>query len=202
MSSDLGAGRRARIGILISGRGSNMIALADAVRDKRIPNAEIAIVISDQPNCAGLAKAAERGIETLVIERGARRREDHDREIVTALGTKNVDLVCLAGYMRKLSPEFIAAYRGRILNIHPSLLPAFPGLEAQRQAFEHGVKESGCTVHFVDETLDGGPVIAQHTVPVCETDTVESLSARILAEEHKLYPEAVSAVLTQLAIKV
>jgi len=202
MSSDLEAGRRARIGILISGRGSNMIALADAVRDKRIPNAEIAIVISDQPNCAGLAKAAERGIETLVIERGARRREDHDREIVTALGTKNVDLVCLAGYMRKLSPEFIAAYRGRILNIHPSLLPAFPGLEAQRQAFEHGVKVSGCTVHFVDETLDGGPVIAQHTVPVCETDTVESLSARILAEEHKLYPEAVSAVLTQLAIKV
>ncbi len=202
MSSDLTAGRRARIGILISGRGSNMIALADAVRDERIPNAEIAIVISDQPNAAGLAKAAERGIETLVIERGARRREDHDREIVTALGTKNVDLVCLAGYMRKLSPEFIAAYRGRILNIHPSLLPAFPGLEAQRQAFEHGVKVSGCTVHFVDETLDGGPVIAQHTVPVCETDTVESLSARILAEEHKLYPEAVSAVLTQVAIKV
>ena len=202
MSSDLGAGRRARIGVLISGRGSNMIALADAVRDERIPNAEIAIVISDQPNAAGLAKAAERGIETLVIERGDRRREDHDREIVTALGTKNVDLVCLAGYMRKLSPEFIAAYRGRILNIHPSLLPAFPGLEAQRQAFEHGVKVSGCTVHFVDETLDGGPVIAQHTVPVCETDTVESLSARILAEEHKLYPEAVSAVLTQVAIKV
>jgi len=202
MSSDSAAGRRARIGILISGRGSNMIALADAVRDERIPNAEIAIVISDQPNAAGLAKAAERGIETLVIERGARRREDHDREIVTALGTKNVDLVCLAGYMRKLSPEFIAAYRGRILNIHPSLLPAFPGLEAQRQAFEHGVQVSGCTVHFVDETLDGGPVIAQHTVPVCETDTVESLSARILAEEHKLYPEAVSAVLTQVAIKV
>jgi len=201
MSSDLAAGPRARIGILISGRGSNMIALADAVRDERIPNAEIAIVISDQPNAAGLAKAAERGIETLVIERGARRREDHDREIVTALGTKNVDLVCLAGYMRKLSPEFIAAYRGRILNIHPSLLPAFPGLEAQRQAFEHGVKVSGCTVHFVDETLDGGPVIAQHTVPVCETDTVESLSARILAEEHKLYPEAVSAVLTQVATK-
>ncbi len=202
MSSDLTAGPRARIGILISGRGPNMIALADAVRDERIPNAEIAIVISDQPNAAGLAKAAERGIETLVIERGARRREDHDREIVTALGTKNVDLVCLAGYMRRLSPEFIAAYRGRILNIHPSLLPAFPGLEAQRQAFEHGVKVSGCTVHFVDETLDGGPVIAQHTVPVCETDTVESLSARILAEEHELYPEAVSAVLTQVAIKV
>ena len=200
MSSDLAAGRRARIGILISGRGSNMVALADAVRDERIPNAEIVIVISDQPNAAGLAKVAERGIETLVIERGARQREDHDREIVAALGAKNVDLVCLAGYMRMLSPEFIAAYRGRILNIHPSLLPAFPGLEAQRQALEHGVKMSGCTVHFVDETLDGGPVIAQRIVPIHETDTVESLSARILAEEHKLYPEAVSAVLTQVAI--
>jgi phosphoribosylglycinamide formyltransferase-1 len=200
MSSDLAAGRRARIGILISGRGSNMVALADAVRDERIPNAEIAIVISDQPNAAGLAKAAEREIETLVIERGARQRKDHDREIVAALGAKNVDLICLAGYMRMLSPEFIAAYRGRILNIHPSLLPAFPGLEAQRQALEHGVKMSGCTVHFVDETLDGGPVIAQRIVPIHETDTVESLSARILAEEHKLYPEAVSAVLTQVAI--
>jgi phosphoribosylglycinamide formyltransferase 1 len=201
MSSNLAAGRRARIGILISGRGSNMVALADAVRNERIPNAEIAVVISDQPNADGLAKAAERGIETLVIERGGRRREDHDREIVAALVVKNVDLVCLAGYMRMLSPAFIAAYRGRILNIHPSLLPAFPGLEAQLQALEHGVKVSGCTVHFVDETLDGGPVIAQHAVPVCETDTVESLSARILAEEHKLYPEAVSAVLTQVAIK-
>ena len=189
-----------RLGILISGRGSNMIALADAVRDERIPNAEIAIVISDQPNAAGLAKAAERGIETLVIERGGRRRADHDREIVAALGAKNVDLVCLAGYLRMLSPEFIAAYRARILNIHPSLLPAFPGLEAQRQALEQGVKISGCTVHFVDETLDGGLVIAQRIVPIHETDTVESLSARILAEEHKLYPEAVSAVPTQVAI--
>ncbi len=202
MSPDLASGRRARIGILISGRGSNMVALADAVRDERIPNAEIAIVISDQPSAAGLAKAAERGIETLVIERGRRRRADHDREIVTALKAKNVDLVCLAGYMRMLSPEFITAYRGRILNIHPSLLPAFPGLEAQRQALEYGVRISGCTAHLVDETLDGGPVIAQRTVPIRETDTVESLSARILAEEHKLYPEAVSAVLAQVAIKV
>ena len=201
MSSDLAAVRRARIGILISGRGSNMVALADAVRDERIPNAEIAIVISDQADAAGLVKAKERGIETLVIERRGRKRAEHDREIVAALSAKNVDLVCLAGYMRMLSPEFIAAYRGRILNIHPSLLPAFPGLEAQRQALEHGVKTSGCTVHFVDETLDGGPVIAQRAVPVWEKDTVESLSARILAEEHKLYPEAVSAVLTQLAIK-
>jgi phosphoribosylglycinamide formyltransferase 1 len=196
MSPDLAAGRRARIGILISGRGSNLVALADAVRDERIPNAEIAIVISDQPNAVGLAKATERGIETLVIERGGRRREDHDREIVAALGAKNVDLVCLAGYMRMLSPEFVAAYRGRILNIHPSLLPAFPGLEAQRQALEQGVKTSGCTVHFVDESLDGGPVIAQRAVPIHETDTVESLSARILAEEHKLYAEVVSQVLS------
>ena len=201
MFSDLAAVRRARVGILISGRGSNMIALADAVREERIPNAEIAIVISDQPNAGGLARAKERGIETLVIERGGRKREDHDREVVAALRAKNVDLVCLAGYMRVLSPEFIAAYRGRILNIHPSLLPLFPGLEAQRQALEHGVKTSGCTVHFVDETLDGGPVIAQRAVPVCETDTVESLSARILAEEHELYPEAVSGVLRQVAIK-
>ncbi len=201
MSSDLAAGPRARIGILISGRGSNMVALADAVRDQRIPNAEIAIVISDKPNAAGLDKAKERGIETLVIERRGRPRAEHDREIIAALGAKNIDLVCLAGYMRMLSPEFITAYRRRILNIHPSLLPAFPGLDAQMQALEYGVRISGCTVHLVDETLDGGPVIAQRTVPIHETDTVESLSARILAEEHRLYPEAVSAVLPQVAIK-
>jgi len=201
MSSDLAAVRRARLGILISGRGSNMIALADAVRDGGIPNAEVAIVISDQADAAGLNKAKERGIETQVIERRGRKREEHDREIFAALSAKNIDLVCLAGYMRMLSPEFIAAYRGRILNIHPSLLPFFPGLEAQRQALADGVKTSGCTVHFVDETLDGGPVIAQRTVPVWETDTVESLSARILVEEHTLYPETVSAVLRQVAIK-
>jgi phosphoribosylglycinamide formyltransferase 1 len=201
MSSDLAAVRCARLGILISGRGSNMVALADAVRDGGVPNAEVAIVISDKTNAAGLAKAKERGIETLVIERRGRRRAEHDREIVAALSAKDIDLVCLAGYMRMLSPEFIAAYRGRILNIHPSLLPAFPGLDAQKQALDAGVKASGCTVHFVDETLDGGPVIAQRTVPVHETDTVESLSARILAEEHKLYPEAVSAVLRQVAMK-
>jgi len=201
MFSDLEVVRRARVGILISGRGSNMVALADAVREERIPNAEIAIVISDKTNAAGLNKAKERGIETLVIERRGRKREEHDREIVAALKGKDVDLVCLAGYMRMLSREFIEAYRDRILNIHPSLLPAFPGLEAQRQALEHGVKTSGCTVHFVDETLDGGPVIAQCTVPVHQTDTVESLSARILVEEHKLYPETVSFVLRQIANK-
>ena len=201
MSSDLAAVPLARIGILISGRGSNMVALADAVRDERIPNAEIAIVMCDKTHAAGPAKAKERGIETLVIERGGRKREEHDRELVAALRAKNVDLVCLAGYMRMLSPEFIAAYRGRILNIHPSLLPAFPGLEAQRQALEHGVKTSGCTVHFVDETLDRGPIIAQRVVPVCDDDTVETLSERILIEEHKLYPEAVSEVLRQVATK-
>lgn len=189
--------RRARLGILISGRGSNMIALADAVRDERIPNAEVAVVISDKVNAAGLAKARERGIETLVIERRGRSREEHDREMVTALKARDVDLVCLAGYMRLLSREFLAAFPGRILNIHPSLLPLFRGLEAQQQAIDHGAKVSGCTVHYVDETLDGGPVIAQRQVPVHEGDTAESLSARILIEEHKLYPEAVTMVLNK-----
>lgn len=186
---------RARIGILISGRGSNMIALADAVRTGRVPNAQVAVVISDQPNAAGLARAKERGIETLVIERGGRKRAEHDREIIAALNERNIDLVCLAGYMRVLSSEFIEAFRGRILNIHPSLLPSFPGLDAQQQALAHGVKWTGCTVHFVDETLDGGPIIAQRAVPVSDDDTVESLSARILEQEHELYAEAVARVL-------
>ena len=188
---------RARIGILISGRGSNMIALADAVREGRVPNAQVKVVISDQPNAAGLAKAKEREIETLVIERGGRKRADHDREVVDALRERNIDLVCLAGYMRVLSSEFIAAFRGRILNIHPSLLPSFPGLDAQQQALEHGAKWTGCTVHFVDETLDGGPIIAQRAVPVSDHDTVESLSARILEQEHELYSEAVARVLAR-----
>jgi phosphoribosylglycinamide formyltransferase 1 len=189
--------RRARIGILISGRGSNMIALADAVRDETIPNAEVAIVISDKANAAGLLKARERGIETLVIERHGRSRAEHDREMVTELKARNVDLVCLAGYMRLLSSEFLSAFPRRILNIHPSLLPLFPGLDAQQQAIDHGAKISGCTVHYVDETLDGGPVIAQREVPVHKDDTAESLSARILVEEHRLYPEAVTMVLNE-----
>jgi phosphoribosylglycinamide formyltransferase-1 len=189
---------RARIGILISGRGSNMIALADAVREGRVPNAQVAVVISDQANATGLAKARERGIETLVIERRGRLRAEHDREVVAALNERNIDLVCLAGYMRVLSTEFLKGFRGRTLNIHPSLLPSFPGLHAQKQAIEHGVKWTGCTVHFVDETLDGGPIIAQRVVPVSDDDTVESLSARILGEEHKLYSEAVSLVLANL----
>ena len=196
MSPGPDASQPARIGILISGRGSNMVAIAEAVADGRIPNALVAIVISDQPNAAGLVKAKERSIETLVSERRGRTREVHDREIVAALQTRHVDLVCLAGYMRVLSGEFLDAYRGRILNIHPSLLPLFPGLEAQKQALAHKARQSGCTVHFVDETLDGGPIIAQRVVPVHEDDTVESLSARILIEEHQLYPEAIAKVLS------
>lgn len=181
-----------RLGILISGRGSNMIALADAVEQGRIPGAEIALVISDQPGAAGLARAAERGFKTLVIQRGDRSREEHEEKVVAALVEGHVDLICLAGYMRLLSRYFVEAYRGRILNIHPSLLPAFPGLAAQQQALDHGVKWSGCTVHFVDETLDGGPIIAQSIVPVWEEDSEESLSARILEQEHLLYPKAVA----------
>jgi phosphoribosylglycinamide formyltransferase 1 len=191
-----GADLKKRIAILISGRGSNMLALSDAVREGRIPDAEIAIVISDKPGARGLELARERAIETLVIARRGRNREEHEREIIAALRERHVDLVCLAGYMRLLSPCFIEAFRGRILNIHPSLLPAFPGLDAQRQALEHGVKMSGCTVHFVDETLDGGPIIAQRAVPVIEGDTVDTLSARILEQEHQLYVEAVSQVLS------
>ena len=172
-----------------------MLALSDAIRDGTIPNAEIAIVISDKASARGLELASQRGIDTRAIERRGRTREEHEQEIIAVLRERNVDLVCLAGYMRLLSPCFVEAFRGRILNIHPSLLPLFPGLDAQRQALAHGVKVSGCTVHFVDETLDGGPIVMQRNVPVMEDDTVESLSARILEQEHKLYPEAVALVL-------
>jgi phosphoribosylglycinamide formyltransferase-1 len=171
-----------------------MVALADAVRDRVIADAELSVVISDQPEAAGLARASERGLKTIVIERRGRTRLEHDREIIAALHEHKVELVCLAGYMRLLSVEFIEAFRGRALNIHPSLLPAFPGLDAQRQALEHGVKWTGCTVHFVDEMLDGGPIIMQQPVAVREDDTVETLSARILKEEHRIYAEAVSLV--------
>jgi len=172
-----------------------MLALSDAVRDGITSNAEIVVVVSDKADAPGLALAQARGHEILAIERCGRNREEHENEIIARLSEHRVDLVCLAGYMRLLSPCFIEAFRMRILNIHPSLLPAFPGLDAQRQALEHGVKVSGCTVHFVDETLDGGPIIAQRAVPVLEGDTVETLSARILEQEHKLYPEAVALVL-------
>ena len=183
-----------RIGILISGRGSNMVALCEAAKDGRIPGAEIALLISDQKNAAGLSLARERGVEAVVIERSGRTRVDHDREIIAALRAHKVDLVCLAGYMRLLSTEFVEEFRGAILNIHPSLLPSFPGLDVQRQAIEHGIKWSGCTVHFVDETLDGGPIIAQAIVPILDDDTPDSLAARILVEEHRLYAEVVALV--------
>ncbi len=186
-----------RLAILISGRGSNMAALIDAAQSEKIPHSEVAVVISDQTSAAGLQKAKDCGIETLIIKRSGRSREEHDREIIAALRQRQIDLVCLAGYMRILSSDFIEAYRGRILNIHPSLLPSFTGLEAQKQALDHGVKVAGCTVHFVDETLDGGPIIAQRMVSVREDDTVETLSARILQQEHELYPEAVAAVLAR-----
>ena len=162
---------------------------------QRFANAEIAIVISDQPEAAGLKHAQDRGLATLVVERSGRSRLEHDREIVAVLQHHRVDLVCLAGYMRLISPSFVETFRNRILNIHPSLLPSFPGLEAQQQALSHGVKWTGCTVHFVDETLDGGPIIAQCVVPVLEADSGETLAARILAEEHRLYPRAVELVL-------
>lgn len=171
-----------------------MRALAAAVGAGRVPNAEIAVVISDQPAAAGLAQAESQNLPTAVVERRGRPRDEHDREVVSILEKHQVDFVCLAGYMRLLSSYFLSAYHNRILNIHPSLLPAFPGLNAQRQALEHGVKFSGCTVHFVDQTLDGGPIIAQRIVPILDDDTEATLSARILEEEHKLYPEALAIV--------
>src|SRR5947209_963536 len=184
-----------RIGVLLSGRGSNFEALAESVAAGRIPNAEIAVVISNREGAPGIERARARGIETRVIPSKGLEREAYDRQVVAALREKQVDLVCLAGFMRLLSPYFVAAFPNRILNIHPSLLPAFPGLEAQRQALEFGVKVSGCTVHFVDENLDAGPILLQVPVPVLDKDTVESLSERILKEEHRIYSEAVRIVL-------
>ena len=184
-----------RIGVLLSGRGSNFEALAESVAAGRIPNAEIALVLSNREGAAGIDKAKARGIETRVIPSKGLQREEHDRQVVAALQEKNVDLVCLAGYMRLLSPLFIRAFPNKILNIHPSLLPAFPGLEAQRQALEHGVKITGCTVHFVDENLDAGPIVIQAAVAIRDDDTAESLSERVLREEHRIYSEAVKLVL-------
>ena len=184
-----------RIGVLLSGRGSNFEALADSVSGGRIPNAEISVAISHREGAPGIERARLRGIDARVIPSKGLDREAYDRQVVAVLREKKIDLVCLAGYMRLLSSYFVEAFRDRILNIHPSLLPAFPGLEAQRQALEHGVKFAGCTVHFVDENLDAGPIILQAAVPIRDNDTVESLSARILAEEHRIYSEAVRIVL-------
>ena len=173
-----------------------MLALSDAINSGVIPNAQLVLVISDKPNARGLIAAKERGHKTLLIERKGRKREEHEAEVIAALRHHNVDLVCLAGYMRLLSGTFIEVFPRRILNIHPSLLPSFPGLDAQQQAITHGVKFSGCTVHFVDDTLDGGPIIAQRVVPVLDEDTEETLAARILEQEHSLYAEAVALVIS------
>lgn len=185
-----------RIGVLLSGRGSNFQALADSIAAGQIPGAEIAIVLSNRENAPGLALAAARGIAAKAIPSKGLAREEFDRLVVGELKNAGVEIVCLAGFMRLLSPYFVAAYPHRILNIHPSLLPSFPGLEAQRQALEYGVKFSGCTVHLVDENLDAGPILAQSVVPVRDNDTEETLSARILVEEHRIYTEAVRLVLS------
>lgn len=185
-----------QIGILISGRGSNMLALAEAIKAGRVPEAEIALVASNIADAAGLERARELGIPTFVHSHKGCTREEHDRAIAAELRRAEVDLVCLAGYMRLLSPWFIREFEHRILNIHPSLLPAFPGLDAQKQALDYGVKFTGCTVHLVDEELDHGPIVKQSVVPVLIDDTVETLSARILAEEHQAYSEAVSLILS------
>lgn len=188
---------RARLGILLSGRGSNFLALADAVERGEVP-AEIALVVSNVAEAPGLDKARERGLPAVAIPQGSYPdREAHDAAMLQALRAARVEWICLAGYMRLLSASFIAAYRGRILNVHPSLLPAFPGLGAQRQALEHGVKVSGCTVHFVDEGLDSGPIVVQKAVPVADGDTAETLAARILEREHEAYPLALQRLLTE-----
>jgi phosphoribosylglycinamide formyltransferase-1 len=183
------------LGILLSGRGSNFVAIADSIDAGRIPDARIAVVISNKVDAPGIATARQRGLNALMIPSKGKPREEHDREVVAALQQNAVDLICLAGYMRLLSPWFVQQFPHRILNIHPSLLPAFPGLEAQEQAFAYGVKVSGCTVHFVDEELDHGAIIVQKTVPVLDEDDEHSLAARILAQEHIAYTEAINLVL-------
>ena len=183
------------LGILLSGRGSNFIAIADSIEAGRIPDARISVVISNKADAPGIATARARGLTAVLIPSKGRPREEHDREVVAALKQHGVELVCLAGYMRLLSPWFVQQFPHRILNIHPSLLPAFPGLEAQEQAFAYGVKVSGCTVHFVDEELDHGAIIVQKTVPVLDGDDEHTLAARILEQEHLAYTEAVKIVL-------
>src|SRR4051812_10203792 len=184
-----------KLGILLSGRGSNFLAIADSIDAGRIPHAEIVVVISNKEDVPGIAAAKKRGLDARVIPSKGKAREQHDAEMIQALREKDVDLICLAGYMRLLSPEFIRAFPHKILNIHPSLLPAFPGLEAQKQALDYGVKVSGCTVHFVDEALDHGPIILQKPVPVLADDDEHSLSERILKEEHKAYSDGIALVL-------
>lgn len=185
------------IGVLLSGRGSNFEAIAKNVASGKIRNAKIAIVISNRPDARGIVAARDLGLESLIVPSKGKAREDHDREVVSALQQHKVDLVCLAGYMRLLSPWFVKQFPHRILNIHPSLLPAFPGLEAQEQAFAYGVKVAGCTVHFVDEELDHGPIIVQKAISVLDSDNEKTLAARILEQEHIAYSEAIDLVLNR-----
>ncbi len=189
-----GAAGKQRLGVLLSGRGSNFIAIADSIAAGRLPAAEIAVVLSNRADAPGLAAAHQRELPAMAIEAEGRKRAEHDAAFIAALREHSVDLVCLAGYMRLLSPGFVAAFPQRILNIHPSLLPAFPGLDAQEQALAYGAKVSGCTVHFVDEQLDRGVIVLQRAVPIFDTDDAPALSARILAEEHIAYTEAIARV--------
>jgi phosphoribosylglycinamide formyltransferase-1 len=185
-----------RLGVLLSGRGSNFLAIAESIRAGKLEGVEIAVVISNVAEAGGIGKARELGLPTEVFVSKGRPRAEHDAAVVACLRERRVDLVCLAGYMRLLSPEFIAAFPNRILNIHPSLLPAFPGLEAQTQAFNYGVKVAGCTVHFVDEHLDHGAIMLQRAIPVLDADDAHSLAERILAEEHQAYTEAIARVVS------
>jgi phosphoribosylglycinamide formyltransferase-1 len=188
--------RPTRLGILLSGRGSNFLAIAESIRGGKLPGVEIAIVISNVAEAPGIAAAAQLCLPYAVLVSEGRKRAEHDAGVAAMLKTHGVDLVCLAGYMRLLSPEFVAAFPHRILNIHPSLLPAFPGLDAQQQAFDYGVKVTGCTVHFVDDELDHGAIVLQRAIPVLETDDARSLAARVLAEEHIAYTEAIARVVS------
>jgi phosphoribosylglycinamide formyltransferase-1 len=185
------------LGILLSGRGSNFAAIAENVASQKISNARIGVVISNRPQAGGLERARQLGLETLVLPSKDKDREQHEREVADALRRYQVDLICLAGYMRLLSPWFVKQFPQRILNIHPSLLPAFPGLEAQQQAFAYGVKIAGCTVHFVDEELDHGPIVVQRAISVLESDDEHTLAARILEQEHIAYAEAIDLVLNR-----
>lgn len=185
-----------RLGILLSGRGSNFLAIASAIGEGRLPGVEIAVVLSNKEDAPGLEAARTLGLPAIAIPSAGRKRAEHDAEMLARLAAHHVDLVCLAGYMRIISPAFVAAYPDRILNVHPSLLPSFPGLDAQQQALDFGAKVAGCTVHFVDEAVDHGVIILQRAVPVEDADTAETLSARILVEEHRAYPEAIARVLS------
>jgi len=185
-----------RLGVLLSGRGSNFVAIAEAIRTGRLPGAEIAVVLANIADAPGLQRAAEVGLTAISVPSAGRKRAEHDAEMIARLHQHKVDLVCLAGYMRILSPLFVQAFPNRILNVHPALLPAFPGLDVQKQALEYGAKVAGCTVHFVDEAVDHGAIIVQRTVPVLDDDTPETLSARILEQEHVAYPEAIARVLS------